>query len=1139
MKKIRKLFMTFLLLTAVLLPQGGVYAADSESTPVIEEEITAEEIREENTEPAEDEVFTEEASVEEMQMFAAENAMEQSAALMLFEYTGETPKYLDVSLTKTQYLVGDSAEVVICSGTERVPASDSHITYNSSNPEFFTVSEAGNIEAKAKGNSFITVTFTADDGKTVTNSFMVFCTDKNVGNNPQYVMPLGGSEEDPAGIGSTGIFKGEGKANLYTNPITKRVMQTWFYDDGESSGNLLGIFVGRGSAGNTSMYLKRTGGAEGYYYMDFDSLIKTGDFSMQNLKGDGKYTERKAGWHQLTLLNIPGVSSKTLRRILIDGKMIAEFESGNIEMQAFGPLPANTYFKGSYYAANTSTAAVGTIESTSFIYSQPENNLPDKPLEITFSKAVDANYVENSWVTLAERDNTNVKINCDVTADGNILRVTPRYPLKNSTYYRITIGTGVRFAELANKPAFLAKESARVFPTCEAQLYVKDWKNISESNKFAAEATLVNKSAGARTVYMVMNVFDGERSIETVAKKFELAADSGENIGCAIASDTMDLNGKSAETYVWEEIGEGIGKTLCDSFAIGNGSRTAEAAETAEASYVDINMNQDTGRLTVKGYSDTQRLGMPVVVCITNPKSEKPTEAYDYKTAEEENFSEVYHRTEQIAASEDGTFGYSMPITGISGSYDVIVKLPYDDTVYGKTISFVSENERNEIIELINTADNTNIAERFANVAPRLGIWEQRFENLKNKKYVYNYILSNKDYSMTAEIKERYYEATEKILALETSDESTLKYMADNAETLGLKGHTGYAYMLDAKSDDLKSMLAKIRMCGNDEEIKKIIEEKTAAVSLMNISNYSEVYGIIKSLNEYIGADISAYEKLKSDSKSKVQKAFIGAVSDETTNADIKTLFDTKVKEYSADDSKPSGSSGGGGGGGGSYRANNNTFSGKIEQNKDDVPQYSLPEWVVEEQEIKNRLSFSDLEETEWAKESINNLYNKNIINGYEDGRFGVNDNITREQIVKILVLAGGLTMPENGTEAQFSDVVKTDWYSEYIDIAVANGIVNGRDDGTFGVGGFVTREEASAMIYRLAQAKNVFLDEDITIHPFKDTGEISEYARHAVEVLRESFIINGLEGNYFAPKNNLTRAEAAKIVYGYISYID
>ena len=88
-------------------------------------------------------------------------------------------------------------------------------------------------------------------------------------------------------------------------------------------------------------------------------------------------------------------------------------------------------------------------------------------------------------------------------------------------------------------------------------------------------------------------------------------------------------------------------------------------------------------------------------------------------------------------------------------------------------------------------------------------------------------------------------------------------------------------------------------------------------------------------------------------------------------------------------------------------------------------------------------------------------------------------------------------------------------------------------------MGQFVTREDASAMIYRLSQAKNAFLDEDITIHPFNDTDEISEYARHAVEVLRESFIVNGLAGNIFAPKQNLTRAEAAKIVYGYLSYID
>ena len=916
-------------------------------------------------------------------------------------------------------------------------------------------------------------------------------------------------------------------------------MQIWFYDDAKTNGNILNVLIGSNASGTVTMPLQRLDSEDGYYYLDVESASPKGDFSAENLKGSCRSESRKAGWHQFTALNISGIGGKTLRRVLIDGKMIAEFESNNIAMQAFGVQNTDMYIKKAYYAANTSTADSGTIVSTSFIYKQPELNLPDKPLEITFSKAVDGEYIDSSWVTLVERDNRNVKILCDMSADGDILRVTPRYPLKNNTYYHITISKNIRFAELANRPNFLEKESIRQFPTSEAELYVKDIKRTSEADKIAAEAVLVNKGGAERTVYMVMSVFDGEKIVETTAEKYVLKPNSGENTGCSIESTVTDISGKSAEVYVWEKIGEGVGKVLCDGFGIGSVLRTPETAYAADSSYVEIDMNQDTGRLTVKGYSETERLGMPVIVCITRPKSEDSSETYDYKTADENSFSTVYYRTEQIYTAENGTFGYSMPSEGISGNYGVIVRLPYDDNEYAKTVSFVSEVERNELINLLNTANSTNIAARFAEIAAKLGIAETRFDELNNKTYVYNYLLKKNDYSSTTEIKNCYYAAMEKIVQLEESDESTLKYLADNVAMLNIDGHTGYKYMLDAKDNVRSELLAKIRMCADDSEIKSIIEEKAAAVALKHIANYSEVYGIIKSLNEYIGANLTAYEKLSAEKQATVQKEFIDKITESTTNASIKTTFDDKVKKLASGSTKPStGGNGGGGGGGTSSRTNTKVISGELVKSTDGAPQYTLPQWVIDERELQNRVSFSDLAETEWAKESINNLYNKNIINGYEDGRFGVNDNITREQLVKILVLAGGLTMPEGGSETNFADVNKSEWYSEYIDIAVANGVINGMSDGRFGVGQFVTREDASAMIYRLSQAKNAFLDEDITIHPFKDTEEISEYARHAVEVLRESFIINGLEGNYFAPKTNLTRAEAAKIVYGYMNYV-
>lgn len=54
--------------------------------------------------------------------------------------------------------------------------------------------------------------------------------------------------------------------------------------------------------------------------------------------------------------------------------------------------------------------------------------------------------------------------------------------------------------------------------------------------------------------------------------------------------------------------------------------------------------------------------------------------------------------------------------------------------------------------------------------------------------------------------------------------------------------------------------------------------------------------------------------------------------------------------------------------------------------------------------------------------------------------------------------------------------------------------------------------------------------DENIDI--FSDTESIAEYARESANYLKKCGIIEGRENNYFCPSDNITRAEAAKILY-------
>mgnify|MGYP000957121095 CR=1 FL=1 len=179
------------------------------------------------------------------------------------------------------------------------------------------------------------------------------------------------------------------------------------------------------------------------------------------------------------------------------------------------------------------------------------------------------------------------------------------------------------------------------------------------------------------------------------------------------------------------------------------------------------------------------------------------------------------------------------------------------------------------------------------------------------------------------------------------------------------------------------------------------------------------------------------------------------------------------------------------------------------------------------EPEIK--VEFNDLQTVEWAKESIYNLAGKGILVGTREGYFEPDSQVTREQFVKILVMA--FEFNDNEADIEFKDVEKDSWYAPYLANACYYELVKGKEDGTFGVGEFITREDMAVMALRVAEKKGIVLPEVKEEINFVDGSLISDYAKPAVTAMQKAGIINGLENNSFAPKDFATRAQAAKIV--------
>lgn len=167
--------------------------------------------------------------------------------------------------------------------------------------------------------------------------------------------------------------------------------------------------------------------------------------------------------------------------------------------------------------------------------------------------------------------------------------------------------------------------------------------------------------------------------------------------------------------------------------------------------------------------------------------------------------------------------------------------------------------------------------------------------------------------------------------------------------------------------------------------------------------------------------------------------------------------------------------------------------------------------------------SFGDTQ-GHWAESVIDKWSDAGVVNGYSDGTFLPDNNITRAELAKVISTAKQFTTE---AEINFSDVAPDEWYVSDLKKCVAQGVIGGYEDGTFKPENEVTREEAAAMFQRAYQINSHGLID------FADSDQISTWATTAISSMVGTGIINGYEDNTFRPAASITRAEVVKILDG------
>ncbi len=181
--------------------------------------------------------------------------------------------------------------------------------------------------------------------------------------------------------------------------------------------------------------------------------------------------------------------------------------------------------------------------------------------------------------------------------------------------------------------------------------------------------------------------------------------------------------------------------------------------------------------------------------------------------------------------------------------------------------------------------------------------------------------------------------------------------------------------------------------------------------------------------------------------------------------------------------------------------------------------------------------AFTDMN-NHWAKETVDIISSHEIINGYTDGSFKPNKEISRAEFVKILV--SSIYTEEEilsyTNKNVFNDVPPEFWAAPYINIASQRGWISGYN-GSFSPNQLITREQMVAILIRALEdieANNLNNQAEVDLSAYKDTEKISAWAYEAMKKAVGNGIIQG-NNNELQPLKNATRAEAATILYRYL----
>lgn len=183
-------------------------------------------------------------------------------------------------------------------------------------------------------------------------------------------------------------------------------------------------------------------------------------------------------------------------------------------------------------------------------------------------------------------------------------------------------------------------------------------------------------------------------------------------------------------------------------------------------------------------------------------------------------------------------------------------------------------------------------------------------------------------------------------------------------------------------------------------------------------------------------------------------------------------------------------------------------------------------------------LEFNDIKEAEWAASYIAKMKAKNVFQGFQDGTFRPNNQITRVEAIVTAVRLLGLEneakakLPD--TKLHFKDSERIDkefpWAKGYIIVALENGLFDASED-MIQPDKPASRVWVAGLLVKSLGLQSEALLKMTQIPNFTDADQIPAGSIGYINVAVEKGIVSGYPDGTFKPSKNVTRAEMAAML--------